>query len=203
MKKNICYLILIIFLINCNSSEPNYSNEIQLFQYETNRYFSDASTSPLTKEDFELFKSLEFFDIDVNYRIKAKFELTPESPLFEMLTTTDRLPLYRKFGKAKFTINGVSFELSIYQQWSSEIGYENYLFLPFNDLTNGKETYGGGRYIDLKNLHPNSDHIIIDFNKAYNPYCAYNPKYSCPIPPDENNLNLSIPVGMKTFELKH
>ncbi len=203
MKKIICCFFLINFLTNCTSTQPDYSDEIKMFQYDLNRNFANAATSPLTKKDLEIFKNLDFFEIDLNYRIKAAFELTPESPLFEMPTTTDRLALYRKFGIARFTLNGDPVELSIYQQSSTKIGYESYLFLPFNDSTNGMETYGGGRYIDLEIPPVNSDHIMIDFNKSYNPYCTYNPRYSCPIPPRENNIKQKIPAGIKAFNLKH
>ena len=75
--------------------------------------------------------------------------------------------------------------------------YEDYLFIPFNDLTNGNETYDGGRYLDLKTTSEST--IVIDFNKAYNPYCAYNDKYSCPIPPRENDLPIEIKAGILTF----
>ena len=76
---------------------------------------------------------------------------------------------------------------------------ENFLFLPFKDLSNGKSSYGGGRFIDLEMPLSNSKTIIIDFNKAYNPYCAYNHKFSCPIPPKENNLNIDILAGVKAY----
>ena len=76
--------------------------------------------------------------------------------------------------------------------------YEDYLFLPFTDKTNGDSSYGGGRYLDLK--LPEGDSIIIDFNQAYNPYCAYNDKYSCPVPPKSNNLDIEVLAGVKTFK---
>lgn len=203
MKKIIPCLSILYFLCSCNPSPPNYDDEIKLFQYNMNRNFANSGTSPLTKEDLEVFKTLDFFEINANYKIKAAFELTPNSPLFEMPTTTERAPLYRTYGIARFTLNGLPVKLNIYQESSPKLGYENHLFLPFNDATNGKETYGGGRYIDLDLPSENSDSIIIDFNKSYNPYCAYNPNYSCPIPPKENRIEQEIPVGIKTFSLKH
>jgi uncharacterized protein (DUF1684 family) len=75
--------------------------------------------------------------------------------------------------------------------------YKNHIFVPFTDLTTGSESYGGGRYVDLE--LPFSDKVIIDFNRAYNPYCAYNHKYSCAIPPEENHLNVAIKAGVKAF----
>jgi len=136
------------------------------------------------------------------YRVKAKFVRTPGSEPFEMPTTTDRKPIYEKYGVAHFEIKGKSYQLTIYQSLSSRQNplYRNQLFLPFKDLTNGHKSYGGGRFINL--TIPKDDSIIIDFNKSFNPYCAYNGKYSCPIVPKENHLQVVIPAGVKKYD-KH
>ena len=204
MKVLLSILTAAIFF-SCAKKNNTHENEIKLFQYELNREFADASKSPLTKEDFKTFKALEFFEIDENYNIEADFEITPNTSIIEMPTTTDRLPLYRKFGIAHFTMNGKKMELSIYQnqQLMTDFSYKDYLFLPFNDATNSSTTYGGGRFIDLEIPSEGSKKIRIDFNKAYNPYCAYNHTYSCPIPPSENNLDVAIPAGVKAFKQKH
>ena len=148
---------------------------------------------------------MDFFDIDKNYLVEASLELTPNAPIFEMQTTTVRLPLYKKYGIARFTLNGKKCELSVYQSLDlmTSLDYANYLFLPFNDNTNGKTSYGGGRFIDLEIPEAGSKTIVIDFNKSYNPYCAYNHKYSCPIPPSENNLNVEISAGVKAYKEHH
>lgn len=195
--------ILICFLIfSCSKKNQSYQDEIKLFQYDLNIEFADATKSPLIEEDMKTFKTLEFFKIDEKYNIEADFELTPNTPVFEMPTTTDRLPLYRKYGVASFTLDGKKFVLSIYQnqQLMTTVDYAEHLFLPFNDATNGTTTYGGGRYLDLEIPKEGSKTIRIDFNKAYNPYCAYNHTFSCPIPPSENNLPLAIPVGVKAYK---
>lgn len=191
-----------IILLSCAKKETTHKDEIKLFQYDLNVEFADATKSPLTKEDIKTFKTLDFFEIDENYNIEADFELTPGTPIFEMPTTTDRLPLYRKYGIARFMLNGKKLELSIYQnqQLMTDFKYKDYLFLPFNDATNGTTTYGGGRYLDLEIHNEGSKKIRIDFNKAYNPYCAYNHTFSCPIPPSENNLPITIPVGVKAYK---
>ncbi len=205
MKQLLFTLTISIIFSNCTAQKTSYEDEIKLVQYELNKHYSDTSTSPLTKEDLKSFKALAFFKIDGKYSVEAKLELTPNAPIFEMQTTTDRLPLYRKYGIAHATLDGQKFELSIYQSQGlmSNLEYEDYLFLPFNDLTNGNNSYGGGRFIDLKLPTEGSNKIIIDFNKAYNPYCAYNSKYSCPIPPKENNLKIEIPAGVKAFGEHH
>jgi uncharacterized protein (DUF1684 family) len=132
-------------------------------------------------------------------QIEARFVRTPNEKVFEMKTSTTRKPLYIKFGEAHFKIDGKDLVLNIYQniELSKKKEYVDYLFLPFSDLTCGKESYIGGRYIDLK--IPTSDTILIDFNTAYNPYCAYNHKYSCPIVPLENDLPVAINAGVKKF----
>ena len=204
MKKLITLLLISITLTYCTSQNSAYTDEIKLFQYELNTEYADASESPLTKEDLKTFKALDFFEINEMYKVTAQFELTPNSPVFELKTTTDRLPLYRKYGIATFTLDGKKHSLSIYQSQDlmNSLEYENYLFLPFNDATNGKSSYGGGRFIDLEIPTVGSKTIIIDFNKAYNPYCAYNHKFSCPIPPKENSLNILIEAGVKAYK-KH
>ena len=118
-----------------------------------------------------------------------------------MKTTTSRLPTYEVFGVATFVLDGKELQLNIYQshRLRETEEYKDYLFLPFTDLTNGEETYGGGRFIDLE--IPKGDYITIDFNKSYNPYCAYNKKYSCPIPPKENDLDVRILAGIKKWAL--
>ncbi|MEN9982014.1 MAG: hypothetical protein RL542_1801, partial [Bacteroidota bacterium] len=118
---------------------------------------------------------------------------------FEMKTSTDRKPVYVKYGEAHFTIDGQSFKLNIYRniELSKKEQYKDYLFLPFSDLTCGNESYIGGKYIDMK--IPKGDTIVIDFNTSYNPYCAYSPKYSCPKVPLENDLKIEIRAGVKKF----
>ncbi|SDX06290.1 hypothetical protein SAMN05444411_1031 [Lutibacter oricola] len=204
MKKIITIFTLLLLITSCTNSQKNYSEEIKLHQYELNTFYANEEESPLTKEDLKEFKTLDFFEINETYKIEANFELTPNEPVFEMKTSTERLPLYKKYGVATFNLNGKEFELSIYQNQSllTSVEYKDHLFLPFNDLTNSKTSYGGGRYIDLEIPPTNSKTITIDFNKAYNPYCAYNHKYSCPIPPSENNLDIEIKAGVKKFK-KH
>ena len=164
--------------------------------------YKDATTSPLKDKDRRHFSGLDFFKFDSTYVVMAHFVRTPHEKSFKMKTTTDRLPTYLKYGELTFNLKGTDFKLNIYQNQDliKKEGYEDYLFLPFLDETNGLESYGGGRYIDAR--IPEGDTMIIDFNKAYNPYCAYNEKYSCPIVPRENYLKTRIEAGVKTFN-KH
>lgn len=169
------------------------------FQENLNKEYANKEESPLMKEDLEHFQSLDFFPIQDKFIVQATFKRTKKEKVFEMKTSTERLPLYRKYGELEFTIDGVLCKLNVYQNMSlfKKPGFKDYLFLPFSDLTSGNESYIGGRYVDLRIQKGNQ--WIIDFNKAYNPYCAYNYKYSCPIVPMENDLKVSILAGVKKF----
>ena len=169
------------------------------FQTELNQSFSDSLKSPLTKEDLQHFKGLDFFPLNEKFIVEAKFVRTKKEKAFAMKTTTSRTPLYVKYGELHFTIDEKEFKLNVYQNidLSKKPGYADYLFLPFSDLTCGKESYIGGRYVDMRMQKGKT--WTIDFNKAYNPYCAYNYKYSCPIVPLENDLNIEILAGVKKY----
>ena len=169
------------------------------FQENLNKEYANKEESPLMKEDLEHFQSLDFFPILDKFIVQATFKRTKKEKVFEMKTSTERLPLYKKYGELEFTIDGVLCKLNVYQNMSlfKKPGFKDYLFLPFSDLTSGNESYIGGRYVDLRIQKGNQ--WIIDFNKAYNPYCAYNYKYSCPIVPMENDLKVSILAGVKKF----
>jgi uncharacterized protein (DUF1684 family) len=199
MQKISLLIILLISLTACSQKKDEAIEAVKKFQYEQNLHFADKKTSPLTEKDFITFSSLDFFKINKDLRINAKFVRTPNETPFDMLTTTSRLAKYVKYGEAQFKIDSTAYVLEIYQniQLRDTKKYKNHLFLPFNDLTNGKTSYSGGRFIDL-NI-PKGDRIIIDFNQAYNPYCAYNYKYSCPIPPKANFLKLEINAGVKKY----
>jgi uncharacterized protein (DUF1684 family) len=174
--------------------------DILKFQEKLNADFKDPETSPLADRFRIDFETLDFFQPDTNYVIVAEFIRTPEALPFSMPTTTERESTEVVYGIAKFTIKGKKQELEIYQtpELITQEKYKDYLFLPFTDATNGEETYGGGRYLDLR--IPDGNEIVLDFNKAYNPYCAYNKKFSCPLVPSVNNIATEIKVGVKAFK---
>ncbi|TRX52356.1 DUF1684 domain-containing protein [Fulvivirga sp. M361] len=198
--KNIVSLFLLI-PVGIAFSQDSYENKIKQFQDELNEEFLSPGQSPLTKKERKKFKGHNYFPINENYSVTGEFIKSNEPVTLQMKTTTGRLPAYDKYGVVKFVLNGKPYQLTIYQshRLRETDEYKNYLFLPFTDLTNGEETYGGGRYIDLS--IPEGSEIIIDFNKAYSPSCAYNYSYSCPIPPAENNLELRIEAGVKNLDL--
>jgi uncharacterized protein (DUF1684 family) len=181
-------------------TDKSYINSNSEYQKNQNDFFKDASRSPLKSKDLKDFKGLDFFSIDSSYIVKAKLFRTPNTSFFGMKTTTERITKERVFGILSFIIDNQPFELNVYQGESAgeEDVDANYLFLPFLDESNGLTTYGGGRYIDL--YVPVGDTLIIDFNQAYNPFCAYNDKYSCPIVPRENYIPLNVTAGVKSFK---
>lgn len=199
MMKNFFLIFLLVCTVACAQDKQALSGETE-WQKEMNADFKDASKSPLKKKDLKKFKGLDFFKFDSAYVVTAKLKLTPDAKPFKMKTTTERRPDYVQYGVVTFTLKGNEYQLNIYQNLGlmEEEGYEDYLFLPFLDDTNGEESYSGGRYTEAR--IPEGETIVIDFNTAYNPYCAYNEKYSCPIVPRENYLPLKVEAGVKAFK---
>ncbi|PIF70261.1 hypothetical protein CLU99_0994 [Flavobacterium sp. 2] len=199
MMKNYIILCLLLTFSFGFSQKKFKSVDAEKFQKQINSEYADAKTSPLMEEDLKTFKTLDFYPINEKYFVNARFEKAENEKVFEMKTTGTRTPKYVKYGTIYFTIDGVEMQLNVYRniELSEQEKYKDHLFLPFSDLTCGKESYIGGRYIDLK--IPKGNTIAIDFNQAYNPYCAYNHKYSCPIVPLENDLKIEIKAGVKTF----
>ncbi len=172
---------------------------IRSFQEEKNREFRDPQSSPLSQEELRRFSGLDFFAPDTAYQVMARLVRSPEALPFDMPTNTDRTTRERKYGTVYFELMGKPCSLEVYQSPDliMQEGYGDYLFLPFTDRTNGEETYEGGRYMDLR--IPSGDSLLLDFNTAYNPTCAYNPEYSCPVVPGVNHLDLSVRAGVKAY----
>lgn len=195
-------ILLFIFLVQLNfafSQGKFDAASVSKFQKVINSEYANVETSPLSAEDLAVFKTLDFYPINEKFFVVAKFVRTENEKPFEMKTSGERKPMYVKYGEAYFVLEGKEFKLNIYRniELSKKKEYKNHLFLPFSDLTCGNESYIGGKYIDLKT--PKGDTIVIDFNTSYNPYCAYSHKYSCPIVPLENDLDIKINAGVKKF----
>lgn len=199
MKPFIALLILITYLSSCAEQKKTIKGDTD-FQRELNAEFKDASKSPLKDRDRKHFEGLNFFKFDEAYIVTATLDRTPETPYFNMKTTTSRVSQERIYGVVTFKLKGKIYKLNVYQgkDLMEKEGLEDYLFLPFLDKTNGEESYGGGRYIDAR--IPTGNTMEIDFNKAYNPYCAYNESYSCTIVPRENYLDIKVEAGVKVFD---
>jgi uncharacterized protein (DUF1684 family) len=203
--KKITILFSFLLIAACNSKDKRPLVGNTEYQQELNASYKDATKSPLKKKDLRTFKGLDFFPVDATFIVIAKLTKTANAPTFEMATTTDRKPLYKEYGVLNFQLKGKDCALTIYQSQDDlrDEEYKDYLFLPFTDDTSGNESYGGGRYMDAMITDEKADGTIeLNFNNTYNPYCAYNDKYSCPLTPRKNHLNIEIKAGIKVFE-KH
>jgi uncharacterized protein (DUF1684 family) len=173
--------------------------DLTLFRSEVDDFFQFHPQSPLDDAQRETFEGLNYYDTNEDLILEVEVERFPENePLFEMTTNTGEQRIYRRWGRFTFQVNGEEAALTIY---SNPQGHE--LFMPFRDATSGPESYGAGRYMDnhrpgLRRLPDGK--LEIDFNYAYNPYCAFSLSYSCPLPPAENWLAVLIRAGEKKFK---
>jgi uncharacterized protein (DUF1684 family) len=191
------FWVFVSFLPTTFSLAQNKSYEDSVEAY-LKKYVKEHQV--VTGKDKEL---MSFFQIDEKYRINCRFERTPNSPWFRMESSGAIKRNYRTYGILHFTVADTAVTLNIYQSQDlmTTTQYRDHLFIPFTDATSGEETYESGRYIDLEINDIINDRFTIDFNKAYNPFCAYvNGKYNCPIPPAENRLPVAIRAGEKTFK---
>jgi uncharacterized protein len=190
--------LCLLLLLSGPLLAQDYEEELALHRDEYLEAFLTESNSPLKKEDLEY---LRFFAAAPAYRVEARFVATPKSAPFDMTTYNGQKKPYVKYGELHFSLHGKPQKLAVY------IGldlvklpqYRDYLFVPFKDPTNGESTYGGGRYLDFRTGDIRNNRLVLDFNKAYNPYCAYADGYSCPIPPLENHLKVPVEAGEKNF----
>ncbi|MCF0063673.1 DUF1684 domain-containing protein [Dyadobacter chenwenxiniae] len=191
-------LLLITVSVAC---AQDFKKETDKYRKKYKEEFLSSANSPLKQADLPF---LQFYEPDSAYRVVAKFEKS-RGQSFEMPTYSGVNKTYVKYGKVKFRINGRKQTLNVYRSLSLQqlAKYKDYLFIPFKDKTNGEESYGGGRYLDLKTTDIKDGELVLDFNKAYNPYCAYSDGYNCPIPPAPNHLPIAITAGEKKFGKDH
>ncbi len=194
------WMCLMLFCISCSSIKKEIT--AHRMQYKTD--FLHDERSPLKEADLV---NLDFYPPLKSAKVKANFKLTPTEEPFELPTYSGITRTYRKYGIATFSWNGNPTSLVLYQNMTliSNPAYKDYLFLPFKDETSGVETYGGGRYLNMSKEDTADGQITIDFNKAYNPWCAYSEGFNCPIPPIENHLNFPVLAGERQYkgEVKH
>jgi uncharacterized protein (DUF1684 family) len=187
------YAVLPVF----SQTDTAVINDTKRFQKELISEYQNPSTSPLSSKAKKTFKGIHFYAIDTKYAVNAKFVRTLNEKPFQMTTSSGMRKTYVKYAEVIFTLDEKEYKLNVYQSQDllQSPEYKDYLFIPFTDATSGDETYEGGRYIDL-NI-PKGDHIIINFNEAYHPYCAYTEGYNCPIPPAENTLPVKVEAGVR------
>jgi uncharacterized protein len=191
--KGICYFIFGLLLIGCNT-KSEYTNQVEHEQKRRQAVFINPKESPLDTAEIAQFKGLHFFPPDESFNVIATITWLPQIAYLNMPQTGGDTRDYMQTAVIDFELMGTHFQLPVYQ--NDEMKSNRTLFVPFTDLTSGKETYHGGRYIDL----PYNDHhkeVTLDFNFSYIPYCAHSARYSCPIVPKENFLNIAITAGEK------
>lgn len=192
-----CFLFTGVFFF-ASAQTPGYNDSVEAY---FKKYVKEHEVVKEKDKNY-----MQFFPVDEKFRIVCSFERKTNNPWFLMETSGPVKKNYRVYGTIHFTVNDTAVILNIYQSQDlmAVDKYRHHLFIPFTDATSGEETYTGGRYIDLYISDIAGDKYVIDFNKAYNPYCAYvSDKYNCPIPPKENELPVSIRAGEKAFLKNH
>ena len=195
--KQVILIFLFSFLSIASYSQDEAAQAIMARREKVNKEFQDPNKSPLDPADKKKFAGLNYFPIDAGYRMTARFVKTERPSIFKMKMTASPKMEYTTVGYVTFEFHGIEYKLIAYKKPEGDDAY----FIPFTDATNGKETYESGRYIEFP--VPTGDQIILDFNGAYNPYCAYSRRFSCPIPPPENRMAAAIGAGEMKFKEGH
>lgn len=180
-----------------HSHDDDARRQIEAFRKQKDKFFKDAAESPLLAEDKESFHNLNYYPVDPTYRVVATLVPDAHPGTFRVQTTTGDFKEYTRIGRLEFQLGGQTYSLTAFMPPADEPLHGNRIFVPFRDSTCAKETYGAGRYLDLNKR--SGDQYVLDFNRAYNPFCAYSPYYSCPLPPGENILPVEIRAGEKLF----
>jgi uncharacterized protein len=176
--------------------KTTYIDEINTFRAEKNRFMKYNSKSPLPAKERESFDSLSYYPINTDFRIIAEYLPFPGRNTLTIPLNNGQSQVYLKHGFATFVLDDTAHTLLVLKSTDAS---SNVLFMPFYDKTNGFETYGGGRYLEPQQIGESK--ILIDFNRAYNPFCVYSPDYICPLPPLENSLHIPVTAGEKSFDV--
>jgi uncharacterized protein len=197
--QRIFLLMLSVFLCSITAAQKKdfYVEEIRAYQ---KNYVKNHEV--VVKKDKKYF---HFFPVSSDYNVTCSFEKINDTVGFTMTTSANTIKHYYKYGRLDFMISGKEYLLFIYQSKDlmQDEKYKDYLFVPFTDATTGDETYGSGRYLEFYKQDIQNNSLQLDFNKAYNPYCAYSPNFKCPIPPKENRLPVAIKAGEMNFGKGH
>ena len=193
-------LIPVLALAACTSGpgpidERPYLDEIRVSRADKDKMLRTEADSPIPAEQRATFPGLPYFDISDEYRVPASLRELASGPpvVIEMQETDGKTAKMRKVGSLAFTLKGVEYALTAFAEMDDRSMAR--LFVPFGDLTNGADTYKGGRFLNLSRTPTGL--YDLDFNRAYHPYCVYNPTWICPVPPHENRLPVAIPAGEK------
>ncbi len=207
--KNIPLILVVILSLFASShsisqSDDDWQEAVQRHQDSLEEVYTNPQTSILKGKALRTFKGLAFYEIDSNFRVSATFTKSENEKPFPMATSTGIPRMYITYGEISFELFDKTYQLTIYQNPAfTEVAnhpYKDHLMLGFTDYTSGDGSYGGGRYVDVLISQIKNNRVDIDFNKAYNPYCAYTEGYSCAIPPEDNDLKVRVAAGVKDYE---
>ncbi|MBA3823298.1 MAG: DUF1684 domain-containing protein [Ktedonobacterales bacterium] len=181
--------------------EQDYSKALTHFRQEKDAFFKESEQSPILEEERATFTGLNYYPPFFALRQEVQIEKLPEGDHTQFATSDGATRLYARFCTVRFTVEGQEYSLTGYRVADDPEADDTGIFIPFRDALSGKETYGAGRYLDVQEEHEHDGvpFAILDFNLAYNPYCAYNDGYSCPITPAENTLPIAIYAGERNY----
>lgn len=201
VMKNLKLLLFISIIFQGNKLFAQDKEEILTYRKAHIEELLADPRKPITENEQ---KDVTYFKINKKWKKEATFSVLENEPVFQMPTYSGITRDYRKYATATFEHQKQLVTLYLYQNISliRQPQYRDYLFLPFKDDSNGNSTYAGGRYMDVRISNVKDGKISLNFNKAYNPYCAYNDGFNCPIPPNENHLVFKIPAGERNFKSK-
>lgn len=188
-------LTIIYYSLSPGSSEEDYKASIRQDRVDKDAFMKNSDESPIADKDS--FTGLKYFDPDPAYRVTARLVPIENKKVVVLATSTGEENHYLEFAWAEFELGGLPNKVLLLEVMAMG-PTRGTLFLAFADETSAKETYGAGRYLDIKKV-PGATTIVLDFNKSYNPYCAYNDHYSCPFPPKENLLKVAVLAGEKNY----
>ncbi|HEX4565137.1 MAG TPA: DUF1684 domain-containing protein [Vicinamibacterales bacterium] len=183
----------LLLLSACSHAPASYPDQITAWHAEKDRFMRESAESPVPADKRATFPPLSYFPTDQSYRIPASLEPAPSGPPVEMPTSTGQRRRMRRVGTLGFTLKGQPLSLGAFVEADQQD--MNRLFVPFGDLTNGVETYQGGRYLELDRTPTGL--YDLDFNRAFHPFCLFNSSYDCPYPPAESRLKVPIRAGEK------
>ena len=199
LRKLAIATVLAFGAAGCTSEPPPYPDQIAAWHAEKDRFMRESPDSPVPADKRAAFPALSYFPTDASYRAPAMLRPDTSGAPIEMLTSTGQHRQMRRVGTLGFTVNGRQLSLGAFVE-ADQTDLRR-LFVPFGDLTNGVETYNGGRYLELDRTATNV--YDLDFNRAFHPFCLYNSSYDCPYPPPENRLKVPIRAGEKLSGAKH
>lgn len=190
-------LVIGYFLQDLVFNDDQYAARLRKTRTEKDNNFRLVKGSPLSEEQRNTFDSLRYYAPDQAYRFEAQLEPFTQRDTVEMPLTDGKTDKYLRWGRASFILSKQEYKLTLFLKAD---GKDSTLFVPFTDRTNGRGSYGGGRYLDATRPASGDTEIVLDFNAAYNPFCAYNDGFACPVPPQDNRLAVDIPAGEKAYK---